>query len=223
MKALHRLLPLVLLAGYTPAADAQQPTTHLGRAFDRAVVRIQSRADLREHRGEIFDRDSFSVQAFEGLARLDDSTLVGWFSGFSTFVGSTDSTGCHELITGEPTGTRLATMSSTMDSVALEAWVRQWESAVVASYLAPAGPAVSDEDMMVAIFTLIARLPQVKENLARKPSSKPVKMSEAEECGSMKDFFSEALKLEAPIRMNLFRGLAAALNDQKGDSSLFRQ
>jgi hypothetical protein len=218
----HIALCLAALAGAPLAAQAQLPETPFSRALDRAVVRIQERSDLRQHRGSAFDRDSFDVQAFKGLGKAEDSTLIGWFDGFSTYIAGTDSAGCHELIEGEPTGATLAAMSSTMDSVAMERWTRHWETAVAASWLEAAHPPVNDEEMMAALFSLIARLPDAT-GLGGKPTSKPRKMGEAAECRMMRTFFVEALRLEEPTRMTLLRGLAMVLNDRKGDSPVFGQ
>lgn len=224
---LTALVAASLWQGSRPeTVEAQQTSassTPLARSFDRAVQRVQRRRDLQAHRGAGFDRDSFDVQAFVGLGRLEDSTLIRWFTGFSSFIGSTDSSACHELITGEPTGSRLATLSAEMDSAAIELWVADWEQAVVASYLAPARPKVSDEEMMVAVFTVLAKLPGNPMSRNRKPSDKPRKMTPASECELMRHFFKEALALEDPTRMTLLRGLALTINEKKGSPTFGEQ
>lgn len=197
-----------------PTRGESQSATPLARALDRAVVRIKARHDLNEHTGSGFNRDSFDVQAFVGIGRIGDSALVRWFTGFSTFVSGTDSTACHDLITGDPTASRLAAHSSTMDSISLEKWVSDWEGAVVASYLAQPHEPVNDEEMMVALFTLIAKLPDSELSINPKPSDKPRKKSAQSECTMMRHFFEEALAMAEPQRMTLLRGLALTINDK---------
>ena len=210
-------LCLVLVPG--SAGQAQSTPTHMSRALDRAVARINTRSDLAGHRGARFNRDSLDVRVMSGLGRTSDSTLIGWFSGFSVFVNGTDSLTCHDLMKEEPTASRLAAVSSTMDSAAVEGWVKDWEAAVVASYLSPPHPPVDDEAMMVAIFTLIAKLPEAQANLNRKPGGKPPKpRTPASECNTMRQFFAEALTMEDPTRMTLLRGLALTMNE-KGKSA----
>ena len=190
----------------------------MSRALDRAVTRVNSRSDLAGHRGAGFNRDSFDLEAMRGLGKTSDSTLIGWFSGFASYVNGTDSTSCHGLVAGEPTGTHIASVRSSMDSAALESWISHWETAVVASYLSPAPPPVDEEAMMVALFTLIAKLPDSQAGQNRKPGGKPPKPSPAAECNTMRHFFAEALALEDSTRMTLFRGLALTMNE-KGKSS----
>ena len=218
-----RFLPAVLVAvamGALPAATGEaQSTTPMTRALDRAVLRIKARPDLREHAGRGFNRDSFDVQAFAGIGRIGDSALVRWFDGFSTYISGTDSTACQDLITGEPTASRLAAHASSMDSVAMEKWIADWEGAVVASYLAQPHAPVDDEEMMVAVFALIAKLPESEGNLNRKPSDKPRKMNPQAECTMMRHFFEQAMALGEQQRMTLFRGLAMTMN-QKNKSPI---
>jgi hypothetical protein len=199
--------------------QAQSPSTHMARALDQAVARINTRSDLAGHRVGAFNRDSLDARVMSGLGRTSDSTLIGWFTGFSVFVNGTDSLTCHDLMKEAPTASRLAAVRSTMDSAAVEGWVKDWEAAVVASYLSPPHPPVDDEAMMVAVFTLIARLPEAQANLNRKPGGKPPKpTTPASECGTMRQFFAEALTLEDPTRMTLLRGLALTMNE-KGKST----
>jgi hypothetical protein len=196
-----------------PDAQAQTPTT-LERALDRAVLRVTARPDLQNHRGGGFDRDSFDVEAFRGLGKAEDSTVIGWFTGFSTYINGTDSSACHDLITGEPTGSMLARQHSVMDSAAVELWVTHWENAVVASFLAPERPPANEEDMMVALFALLAKLPEAEMGFSRKPSDKPRKMSSEAECRTMRQFFTQALQMEEPTKMTLLRGLAQIMNEK---------
>jgi hypothetical protein len=154
------------------------------------------------------------VQAFVGIGRIGDDALVRWFTSFSSYISGTDSTACQDLITGEPTASRLAAHSSTMDSIALETWISDWEGAVVASYLARPHEPVNDEEMMVAIFTLIAKLPESELSINPKPSDKPRKKSAQSECSMMRHFFAEALAMEEPQRMTLLRGLAVSMNEK---------
>ena len=198
----------------SPTRGESQSNTPLARALDRAVVRIKARHDLNEHMGSGFTRDSFDVQAFMGIGRIGDSALVRWFTGFSDYISGIDSTACHDLITGEPTVSRLAAHSSTMDSIAVEKWVADWEGAVVASYLAQPHEPVNDEEMMVALFTLIAKLPDSELSINPKPSAKPRKKSAQSECNMMRHFFTEALAMAEPQRMTLLRGLALSMNDK---------
>ena len=198
--------------------SGQTTATPMSRALDRAVTRVNSRSDLAGHRGAGFNRDSFDLEAMRGLGKTSDSTLIGWFSGFASYVNGTDSTACHGLVAGEPTGTHIASVRSSMDSAALESWISHWETAVVASYLSPAPPPVDEEAMMVALFTLIAKLPDSPAGQNRKPGGKPPKPSPAAECNTMRHFFAEALALEDSTRMTLFRGLALTMNE-KGKSS----
>lgn len=199
--------------------SGQTSATPMERALDRAVTRVNSRSDLAGHRGAGFNRDSFDLQAMRGLGKTSDSTLIGWFAGFASYVNGTDSTACHGLMSGEPTGTRIASVRSTMDSAALESWIGHWETAVVASYLSPAPPPVDDEAMMVALFTLIAKLPETRAEQNRKPGGKPPKpRTPVAECNTMRHFFAEALALEDSTRITLFRGLALSMNE-KGKST----
>jgi hypothetical protein len=213
MRSLAIVSVMALLGGGVAESAAQAQETQLGRALNRSVSRINTRADLR---GKVsgFDRDSFDVRAFRGLARTDDSTIVRWFEGFSGYIGGTDSTACSTLTDGEPTASALAAHHSTMDSIAVERWVGDWESAVAASYLAPERPKVSDEEMMVAVFALITKLPDFQANVNRKPSDKPRKMSAQAECRMLREFFTQALAMEEPTRMTLLRGLAGVMNER---------
>jgi hypothetical protein len=219
MRIILAAASLAALSIFSPPGAEAQATTPLARALDRAVVRIQARRDLREHIGRGFNRDSFDVQAFVGIGRVGDSALVRWFSSFSTYMTGTDSTACQDLITGEPTASRLAVHPSTMDSAAMETWVADWEGAVVASYLVQPHAPVNDEEMMVAVFTLIARLPESELSINRKPSNKPRKVSPQSECNMMRHFFEQALTMEEPQRMTLFRGLAMSMSE-KGKSPI---
>jgi hypothetical protein len=202
------------------ARGETQSSTALERALDRSVLRIRARNDLTGHRGPGFNRDSFDVQAFAGIGRVGDEALLRWFTGFSSYVSGTDSTACHSLITGEPTASRLALHPSTMDSAAIEHWVADWEGAVIASYLAQPHAPVNDEDMMVALFTLIAKLPGVEGSMNRKPSDKPRKVTPQSECATMREFFVQALAMDEPQRMTLLRGLAVSMSD-KSKSPVF--
>ena len=197
-----------------PATGETQSSTMMERALDRAVGRIKARRDLREHTGTGFNRDSFDVQAFAGIGRVGDSALVRWFDNFSTYISGTDSTACQDLITGEPTASRLAAHHSTMDSAAVERWISDWEGAVVASYLAEPHAPVNDEEMMVAVFALVAKLPEAEGSFNRKPSDKPRKMTAQSECNMMRHFFEQAMAMEEPQRMTLFRGLAMTMNEK---------
>ena len=215
MRTMLAVATLVAVSILAPARGEAQATTSFARALDRAVARIKARRDLNEHLGAGFNRDSFDVQAFAGIGRVGDSALVRWFSNFSTYITGTDSTACHDLITGEPTASRLAAHPSTMDSVAMETWVADWEGAVVASYLVPPHPPVDDEEMMVALFSLIAKLPDSALSINRKPSNKPRKVSPQSECNTMRHFFEQALAMEEPQRMTLFRGLALSMSEKR--------
>jgi hypothetical protein len=217
--------PFVFLLGLAlsqwPSGElaAQASSTPMARALDRAVIRLHARRDLAGHLGAGFSRDSLDAQAMLGLGRTPDSTVIAWFSGVARFVDGTDSPACHGLMTGEPTGTHIAGIQSTMDSAAVETWVRQWEHAVVASYLAPV-PVIDEEEMMMAVLTLIARLPETRASMNRKPGSKPSKpLTPADECSLMRHFLAEALEMEEPTRMTLLRGLAMTMNE-KGESTL---
>jgi hypothetical protein len=219
MRFLPAALVTMAIGALTPATGETQSTTPMERALDRAVVRVKARRDLREHTGSGFNRDSFDVQAFIGIGRVGDSALVRWFDNFSAYISGTDSTACQDLITGEPTASRLAAHPSTMDSVAMERWIADWEGAVVASYLAEPHAPVNDEEMMVAVFALIAKLPESELSLNRKPSDKPRKMSPQSECRMMRHFFEQAMAMDEPQRMTLFRGLAMTMN-QKNKSPI---
>jgi hypothetical protein len=210
------LCTLLCLAGSGRAAEAwsQASESPLDRALNRAVTRINRRADLQAHRPPGFDRDSLDTAVFLGLGKAEDSTIFGWFTGFSTYINGTDSTACLDLTKGEPTGSALATHRSTMDSSAIERWMVDWESAVVASYLAAPRPPVNEEEMMMAVFALIAKLPETEISLNRKPTNKPRKLSAEAECRTMRDFFGHALQLEEPTRMTLLRGLAQVMKDR---------
>jgi hypothetical protein len=216
---LPALAAVALRPGVVPSiAQAQESPTPLARALDRAVLRVQRRDDLKDHLGAGFNRDSFDLQAIGGLGRTEDSTLIRWFTGFTTYVNGTDSSACRELINGEPTGTRLAALNSSMDSVAVERWAADWETAVAASYLSPPHATVDEEELMVAIFALIAKLPESEISVNRKPSAKPQKMNAHAECRMMRRFFVEAMAMEEPVRLTLLRGLAMTMRE-KGESS----
>lgn len=215
------LAAVALWPGAAPSITlAQEPPTPLARALDRAVLRVRQRDDLKDHLGAGFNRDSFDLQAFGGLGRTEDTTLVRWFTGFSTYINGTDSSACHELITGEPSGARLAALSSSMDSASVEQWAADWETAVAASYLSPPHAKVDDEAMMMAIFALIAKLPESELSVRQRASGKPPKKMTAQaECRMMRHFFAEAMAMEEPIRMTLLRGLAMSMREG-GASSL---
>lgn len=199
----------------TGRAQATPGSTRLGRALDRAVLRVQNRSDLGNYRGAGFNRDSFDVEAFKGLGKADDSTIVGWFTGFNDFIGGVDSTACGDLTRNDPTGTLLATIPSSMDSAAVERWVKHWETAVAASFLAAEPPPPNEEEMMVAMFALIAKLPDTEISMNTRPSDKPKKNNPLRECRMMRGFFAEALVLEEPTRMTLLRGLALMMDEKK--------
>lgn len=204
-------------------AQAPQADTRLGRALDRAVLRVQSRSDLRDFRGAGFNRDSFNLEAFKGLGKAEDSTIVGWFTGFNEFIGGVDSTACGNLTRNDPTGTLLATIPSSMDSAGVERWVVHWETAVAASFLASEPPPANEEEMMVAMFALIAKLPDTEVSVSTRLSDKPTKPNPQRECRMMRGFLAEALVLEEPTRMTLLRGIASMLDGKKSKSTDVKQ
>jgi hypothetical protein len=201
-------------SGALVSAAAQTPETTLKRALDRAVLRVNSRSDLQNHLGPGFDRDSFDVRAFKGLRRADDSTVLGWFTGFATFLNGTDDGTCEQLSRLEPTGTALAAVPSMMDSTAIEDWMTHWEHAVAASFLAEARPPVNEEEVMMALLALMVKLPGAQVESNAKPSSKPRKPDGRTECGTMREFFNQAIRMDDPVRMTLFRGLADTMNEK---------
>lgn len=207
----------------TGEAQVPQGGTTLARALDRAVVRVRTRSDLKNYRGAGFNRDSFDVEAFKGLGKAEDSTIVGWFTGFADFIGGIDSTACGEMTANDPTGALLATIPSSMDSVQVERWVRHWETAVAASFLAVERPPANEAEMMEAMFALIAKLPDTEISVSSKPSDKPKKPNPQRECRMMRGFFAEALVMEEPTRMTLLRGLADMMDEKKPGSSDVKQ
>lgn len=221
--ALAVLVVMFCWTGTPARANAQVSGTVLAQALDRAVLRVNSREDLRNHRQAGFNRDSFDVHAFRGLGKADDSTVAGWFSGFSAFIGGTDSAACGQLVKMEPTGTALAAVPSTMDSVAVEDWVKTWESAVAASYLAPERAPPDQDDLMMAMLGLLAQLPHSEVVFNAKPNSKPSKPNPQQECSTMREFFHQALLLKEPARMTLLRGLAQMLREKSGSSPLGKE
>lgn len=210
-------------SGALVTAAAQTPATTLERSLDRALLRVHSRSDLQNHLGAGFDRDSFDVRAFKGLRRADDSTIVGWFTGFTAFLNGTADSTCEQLSRLEPTGTALAAVPSTMDSVAIESWMTHWERAVAASFLAGERSPVNEEEVMMALLSLIVKLPGARVESNAKPASKPPKPDARTECETMRQFFNEALRLEEPVRMTLFRGLADTMNEKPDLSALGEQ
>ena len=216
----RRVCAVIMAVGLLSGPEgAAQTSTLMSRALDRAVVRINTRADLSGHREAGFNRDSFDVRAMSGLSRTSDSTLVGWFTGFSRYVEGIDSIECQTLMKEEPSGSSIAAVASSMDSASVESWVGLWEKAVVAAYLDPVQPKVDDEEMMEAIFTLIGKLNDGQVTFSSKPNRKPAKPSTpAQECRTMRQFFTEALALPDPMRMTLFRGLAQSMME-KGAST----
>jgi hypothetical protein len=210
---LHFVPALVLLfpLSSSPAQSVASGETSLDYALDRVVGRLIARTELQDQVGSGFNRESLDIYAFRGLRRTSDSTIMGWFTGLSAYIDGIDSVSCARLAQTKPSGRELAQLPSTMDSALVDRWALSWESAVVASFRAPLREPVSEEEVMMAMLGVIAKLPSAELVVGSRRSGKPKKSTPRQECQTMREFFTTALRLDEPERTTLFRGLADKL------------
>jgi hypothetical protein len=212
---------LVLLAGLpgrAPAQAIEHGSPGMGRAFDRAVLRVRNNSLLFNRVSRSFDRDSFDLSVAMGLHKAADSTVLGWFTGFAAYINSVEPGSCASLTKAEFSSTLFSSMASTFDSAATEQWVSQWERAVVAHYVNPEPAPADSMELFVAMMVLVAELPGAEVTFGTTPA-KPKKRNPAQECTTMRELFSRALRMEEPARLMVLRGLASAMPNRKRDST----
>ena len=74
-------LPAISQAQELPAGEAI-----MERMLDRLAARLRQRSDLRDRLSPAFDKDSVGHYGLKGLSRSEDSTVIGWFTGFAEML-----------------------------------------------------------------------------------------------------------------------------------------
>jgi hypothetical protein len=199
-----------------PALRAQTPATsgyQMGPAVDRVLARFKSREELSGKLSSGFDQDSFDFYALRGVSRTEDSTIVAWFTGFSTFLEATTLAECTEIMKGiEPGLNAMRPMRTGMDSAAVEGWLHQWETAAVAFFTRPARPAADDDAFGMVMLGLIAEFSQdtTLADMRQKPGAKP---TARDQCRIARLTFNRLINRPEPERTMVLRGMAEMISD----------
>lgn len=188
-------------------AAAQHPAgaETANRLLERSAARVSQRPELRGRVSADFDRDSLSIYTLRGLRRAEDSTVVGWFAGFSEAVNLIEGPECASIASAPPNPGGIVRFAALVDSARVDHWLNTWEDAATAAFVGLKRPPVSDSAMVMILFGMVAGLERQADSLA----------GPEHECRKLHLFLESVLALPWQERVTVFRGLSEQLSGSK--------
>lgn len=204
------LLGTSVLTACGDAVRVVKQTMALQEAFFRQIDKRSPTPEIRNTlRGLARSGSGDSVQTLvaEGLARLDDSTLLRRMQLMSVMLDGSDESICAALARGTPGGGQMAMAMAELQGADLEDWAALLIEAQIASLEKRPTRRVTPEALAHGVQAAVAALPASEAARMRTIFAIFMTAPERDACWAGRVLFQQGVVLPEPDRSNLALGL----------------